>query len=742
MAVEAGDVLLVTGPSGCGKSTLARCLTGLIPHLYRGELTGEVWLDGAGPTHAVRTVDTPLWHLSERVGFVLQNAAAQMLGSSVEAEIVFGLENLGLSSCEIAGRLDEALDSFGLDHLVDRSPQTLSGGEQQRLALAAVMARRPPVLVLDEPLSMLDSTASADLVARLESLGRRGTAVVICEHRQEPLQPLSGLYTLALGLHKADIPSDAPYPVREFPSPSFAPFALEIAGLGVDLGGRRILHGLDLVIPGGQIVAVVGPNGVGKTTLLRALMGLQGHTGSVRVDGGRPDLAMVFQNPDVQLFNPTVRDEVLFRLDTPDPGRFRWLMENLGLARYEGLSPLLLSEGEKKRVALATALMRAPRHGVLLDEPSLGQDAGHKARLMRVARALAERGRIVMMTTHDLALAAQADRVLLLGRDGLVADGPPDVVFSEDSAWRRIGLRVPDWVCPVQSNGGARECEVTPRLLGSPAPLPPHRSAQLVTQSPLRHVDPRAKLALSVVTSLAVMLPLERMLVFIALYGALLLWAQLLKVAGRQIWRLRWLLVALFAVDWIFIGLDLAVVITLRVALLASVFALLVSTTTPEEFGLGLERLGLPYRYAFSLSLAFQSVELLRGEWRSIREAQMARGVGAPRTADAPQTADAPRTAGAHFPFFSSGIFRAKSGEGLRRALGWRPRDLITLTVPAIVMATRRAWTMTEAAYARGFESPHRAPYHVLRMRWADWVLIGATLAAMGLLVLAYRGTV
>jgi energy-coupling factor transport system ATP-binding protein len=118
----------------------------------------------------------------------------------------------------------------------------------------------------------------------------------------------------------------------------------------------------------------------------------------------------------------------------------------LGLSPYEDTPPLLLSEGEKKRVALATVLMRGPRHGLLLDEPALGQDKYHKARLVRLARALAEAGQLVIMTTHDLELAAQADRLLLLGPDGLIADGPPTRVLGDETPWSRIGMPVPSWV--------------------------------------------------------------------------------------------------------------------------------------------------------------------------------------------------------------------------------------------------------------------------------------------------------
>jgi energy-coupling factor transporter ATP-binding protein EcfA2 len=437
LSIGPGERLLVTGPSGCGKSTLARCLTGLIPHLYHGTLEGEVWLDD------LRTAVAPLWQLAERAGLVFQNPTAQMLAHSVEEEIVFGLENLGLPRHAIAARLEATLSRFGLAAMRNRSPQTLSGGEQQKLSLAAITARQPPVLVLDEPLSMLDGTAATELVAHLAALAGGNTTVVVCEHREEYLQAIPRLCTLRLD---GPAPEEAETPELCLHAVAKVAQRLEVEGLAVSLGGQPILRDLDFSLESGQVVAVVGRNGVGKTTLLRALAGLQKHEGSVRMDGSRPDLGLVFQNADLQLFNASVREEILFRVPDPDMELYRWLLAALGLARYEQVPPLLLSEGEKKRVALATVLMRRPRHGILLDEPSLGQDAAHKAQLICVARALADAGQLVILTTHDLPLAAKADRLLLLGPDGFVADGPPAEVLRDDAAWVALGLSVPEWV--------------------------------------------------------------------------------------------------------------------------------------------------------------------------------------------------------------------------------------------------------------------------------------------------------
>jgi len=442
LQIEAGEAALISGPSGCGKSTLARCLAGLIPHLYRGQLEGEVRIADENST------EMALWRLAEQVGMVFQNPAAQMLASTVEDEILFGLENLGLQKQEMDCRLNAALERFGLTEMRQRSPQTLSGGEQQKLALAAITARRPSALVLDEPLSMLDTTAALEFVAHTQELLEEGSAVVYCEHRQEYLDILRGLQRISLGesqLGQSELAIVPPWPL-----PGDGPLVLNAQGLNVPRGGGAVIQNLDLTLQGGKITALVGRNGVGKTTLFRALSGLQPYTGSVQVQTGElaaaPQLGIVFQNPDLQLFNATVRDEILYRLHKPDMRLYAWVMEVLELERYAETPPLLLSEGEKRRVALGTMLMRLPRHGLLLDEPALGQDEGHKAILLRLLRAYAEAGHIVTYSTHDLELAAQADELILLGSDGIASQGPAAEVMRMESAWQRLGFVLPEWV--------------------------------------------------------------------------------------------------------------------------------------------------------------------------------------------------------------------------------------------------------------------------------------------------------
>lgn len=228
------------------------------------------------------------------------------------------------------------------------------------------------------------------------------------------------------------------------------------------------------------------------------------------------------------------------------------------------------------------------------------------------------------------------------------------------------------------------------------------RQLALVEDSPLRHADPRTKLFLSLAISLVVMTSIDRLLIFLGVYVLFLLWARLLIPTTQHIWRLKWVLILLFFFDWWIISLDHAILICLRLLLLTGVFALFFSTTNTRELGLALEKLRVPYRYAFSLSLAFQSLGLLDDEWRAIREAQSSRGA---------------------LPNFSS-FWKFVTNVG----------DLISLTVPAIVLTTKRAWAITEASYARGFDSPHRISYHTLAFTRLDFLLMTGTMILLILL--------
>lgn len=231
------------------------------------------------------------------------------------------------------------------------------------------------------------------------------------------------------------------------------------------------------------------------------------------------------------------------------------------------------------------------------------------------------------------------------------------------------------------------------------------RLIRMVPESPLREIDPRVKLEICLLVALSVMLPLERLAIFWLFFTAGMGAARLGDEMLYQIRRIAFILVVLFILDWVTIGPDFALLITLRFTLVVSAFTIFFATTTPEEFRLALERLGFPYAYAFSLSLAFLSVSIMVEEWQNILQAQRSRGAW-------------------------------REIKGLRK-IGDQLNNLIAIGVPAVVLTVKRAWTFTEAAYTRGFDSPHRRAYRELVMRPIDWTLaLGSLLAIVSVVIL------
>ena len=182
LTIEKGDFIILTGPSGCGKTTLCRCLNGLIPHFYSGDLKGDVTVMG------LSVKDNPTSNIAQHVGFVFQNPENQLFALSVEKDIAFGLENLALPRDEIRKRVDRALDIMGITNLRENAPYELSGGQQQRVAIACILSMSPELMILDEPTSFLDPVAARNLFEIIDSLNKElGLTIILVEHRLDLL---------------------------------------------------------------------------------------------------------------------------------------------------------------------------------------------------------------------------------------------------------------------------------------------------------------------------------------------------------------------------------------------------------------------------------------------------------------------------------------------------------------------------------------------------------------------------
>jgi energy-coupling factor transport system ATP-binding protein len=404
---------LLTGASGSGKSTLLRVCNGLIPHFHGGGIGGSARVLGR------EVVRTPTRELAREVGFVFQDPELQAVYPSVERDAAFGLENLGVARGEMLRRVGDALEMCGIAHLRSRAVGTLSGGERQRLALAGVLAMRPRLLVLDEPLSQLDPEGAAALLAALHAAVQAGTTALVAEHRHHlVLGRADRCLRMAEGRVTACAPErpDETAPVAASRGVRASPeLSWRLQQVSAGPAGVAVLHDLDLAGGTGEVVALTGANGSGKTTLLRTIAGLLPPlAGSVERCPGR--IAYLPQNPSALLHRATVRSEIDWTLRrTHSTGRADTVLQELGLAAVAERDPRDLSTGQRQRAALAAVLAGSPAL-VLLDEPTRGMDGAARAALTAALTRIADRGGSAVVATHDSQLvAAVATRVVDLG---------------------------------------------------------------------------------------------------------------------------------------------------------------------------------------------------------------------------------------------------------------------------------------------------------------------------------------
>jgi energy-coupling factor transporter ATP-binding protein EcfA2 len=468
LEVEPGTFTVLAGLSGSGKSTLLRAMCGLVPHFHGGEAGGGLTVGGLdvrehGPGE-----------LAAVCGTVFQEPETQVVMGGVRAELELPLEHRGEPPAALARAVEETALALGVGHLLGRRTDTLSGGELQRVALAAAMVHGPELLLLDEPTSQLDPVAGDELVWLLRRLNEDwGTAVVVAEHRLERCLPAADR---VVALVEGQVACDAPpgeylaWAAEAMPAlatPAARLFALAglpgrpasvkearaglreagitappksstsrnerrgwwrrrdssaalaLRGIWLEIeDGPTVLRGLDLELRPGERVALMGRNGAGKSTLLRLAKGL-----------AEPTRGRIERAGDVALLLQTPGDYLIHEHAVDDAGMAG--VAAAGLAGRERANPRDLSGGERQRLALEVVLSGGPRAAVLLDEPTRGMDRAHKDGLAQRIGELAAAGAAVMVATHDTEFAASfADRVVLLGQGVVIGDGPPAEVLG------------------------------------------------------------------------------------------------------------------------------------------------------------------------------------------------------------------------------------------------------------------------------------------------------------------------
>lgn len=438
--VRPGELVLVSGRSGCGKTTLMRLADGLCPGYFRGTLKGRVMIDGRD------TSTMPLKEISRMVGTLFQDPEQQFFALGVEDELAFVHEWRGLPAEETREKVRRAAESFGLSCVLHHSIHELSEGQKQKVGLASILSQEPRALVLDEPTANLDPESTAELACRLRALKESGMAILVVDHR---LYWLEGVADRVLVMKNGEICAMGNFALLEDEGlrsgcglrdchvedarrflPDNATAAdgddgrgLRVEGLCFGYKGREDMfdHAGFSLQPG--VTALIGENGVGKTTLARLLTGLnKAREGLFFIDGAKVAqqellgrVGIVLQNADHQLHMKTVTQELEVCLELArrlgaekraGAGKafsVEELLDMFGLASLAGRHPQSLSGGEKQRLVIACAFAQRP-DVLILDEPTSGLDGGNMLRIARALNLLAEKGACVLVITHDLEL--------------------------------------------------------------------------------------------------------------------------------------------------------------------------------------------------------------------------------------------------------------------------------------------------------------------------------------------------
>lgn len=748
-SLRAGEQVLLLGPSGSGKSTLLRALAGAIPSHQRGRVTGSVQVGGVDP------IAGGVLAVSGIVGHLGQDPADGVCLPQVADDVALPLENRAVPAAEIGDEVLGVLGAVGAAGLAERSAVTLSGGELQRVSLAAALVARPRLLLLDEPTAMLDAAGVRAVRESVRAATADGTlATLLVEHRLDDWageEGIGGLPQRTIALDRSGhvladgptpevllrhgaalraagcwlpreiekavaeegptAPTDPVGPSDRSPAVPSTPLAGEVllsvrdAVLGHE--DAPVLTGVDLEVRAGQLLAVVGRNGAGKSTLLGALSRLDPPLeGSIEGDAA----ALALQRPTLQFVAADVLGELT--ASGAGPEQSATLLEQLGLSAFARSSPYRLSGGQQRRLSIGAMLLTG-RPVLLADEPGYGLDRASRRTVHLLLRAAAEEGRAVVMATHDLRAVAEADAVAVIADGRLHGPMPPAVLLADAELLQRAGLTtgaragsLPALGTPVSSSSAGVRSAAPPRAWlarRNPTVLLGLLTALSIVGVAL--TDPAPLLCLYLLLGLAAMVggrigpvALLRAQLPIAVFALGVFTVNVLSRPGHEPWPELPLRITEE-------GIVLGTALALR-ALLIGLGALTVARATgPRETMVSLyQHARLPARYAYALLAGRRLLDDLARRWEAIIRAHRLR-----------------------LPLAADG--------GVPRL---RPRALLGCAFALLVDALRSAELLAFALEIRGLGDGPRTCWRPVALGGVDAVLVlgvGAVVTAVLLLV-------
>lgn len=484
--IQNGHIVFITGKSGSGKSTLAKCITGAVPNFYGGTISGAIYINGR---------DLKAFSHTERakeITMVFQDPEKQLMMNKVHREVAFGLENVGIEEKKIKRRVWESLQFTNMLSLSYRDIDTLSGGEKQKIAITSAVAYMPRCIILDEPTSQLDPSASEEIAALIRKINEElGITIIVIEQRIDKwFDAADEIVVMDKGRIIFSGNKNELYSCKDQNLYDYMPNYLKLSkklkfknmpisfrvcrnvihelkpeikindssDIGAEVKNccisaekltsgyddKNVIDNLSMKLMENDFVSILGPNGSGKSTLLKTLMGLIRYRGSVKLYNHEikklklkdisKHIGYISQNPNDYLSKDTLYNELKFTLDNfdiHDDEIIEKTLEELGLLHLKDKNPRDLSGGERQRAAIASVLVLKPKI-IFLDEPTRGLDYENKKRLGSFLKKLNKDGTAIVLVTHDVEFASEfCRRFILLFNGEIIADGSREDILSD-----------------------------------------------------------------------------------------------------------------------------------------------------------------------------------------------------------------------------------------------------------------------------------------------------------------------